>query len=85
MNRKDVRELIPEFFYLPGFLKNRSKFDFGKKQEISRVTKVNDVVLPNWVKSGKPEEFIIKHREALEGKYVSDNINFWIDLIFGYK
>ena len=32
MSRKeDVRELIPEFFYLPDFLKNKSKFDFGKK------------------------------------------------------
>lgn len=25
----DVRELIPEFFYLPEFLSNTNKFDFG--------------------------------------------------------
>jgi hypothetical protein len=48
------------------------------------VITVGDVVLPPWVKSGKAEEFIIKHREALESKYVSDNIHQWIDLIFGY-
>lgn len=29
-NMGDVRELIPEFFYLPEFLENVNKFDFGK-------------------------------------------------------
>ncbi|CAI2171444.1 16368_t:CDS:10 [Funneliformis geosporum] len=31
-NMSDVRELIPEFFYLPEFLENTNKFDFGVKQ-----------------------------------------------------
>jgi len=25
----DVKELIPEFYYFPEFLKNRNKFDLG--------------------------------------------------------
>lgn len=28
-NMSDVRELIPEFFYLPDFLVNSNQFDFG--------------------------------------------------------
>lgn len=28
-NMADVKELIPEFFYLPDFLINANKFDFG--------------------------------------------------------
>lgn len=29
-NMSDVRELIPEFFYLPDFLVNSNNFDFGE-------------------------------------------------------
>ena len=45
--------------------------------------KVNNVILPKWTRS--PEEFIFKHRDALECDYVSENINKWIDLIWGDK
>ena len=29
LNMADVKELIPEFYYLPDFLVNSNKFDFG--------------------------------------------------------
>jgi hypothetical protein len=29
----DVKELIPEFFYLPDFLRNVNGYEFGKKQD----------------------------------------------------
>lgn len=29
-NMADVKELIPEFFYLPEFLLNENRFDLGK-------------------------------------------------------
>ena len=45
---------------------------------------VQDVVLPIWA-HGDPQEYIRIQREALESKYVSQNLHHWIDLIFGYK
>uniref|UniRef100_H2MQV2 WD repeat and FYVE domain containing 3 n=1 Tax=Oryzias latipes TaxID=8090 RepID=H2MQV2_ORYLA len=80
-NMADVKELIPEFFYLPEFLLNSNNFDLGAKQN---GTKLGDVLLPSWAK-GDPREFIRVHREALECDYVSAHLHEWIDLIFGYK
>ncbi|KAG8389297.1 hypothetical protein BUALT_Bualt02G0214700 [Buddleja alternifolia] len=80
-NTSDVKELIPEFFYLPEFLENRFNLDLGEKQSGE---KVGDVVLPPWAK-GSAREFIRKHREALESDYVSEHLHHWIDLIFGHK
>lgn len=36
----DVKELIPEFFYLPEFLVNSNNFDLGKRSEF--VSTVSD-------------------------------------------
>ncbi|XP_052812655.1 neurobeachin-like protein 1 isoform X3 [Mya arenaria] len=80
-NSNDVKELIPEFFFLPEFLNNSNGFDLGKLQISNE--QVNDVELPKWAES--PEDFIYKHRKALESEYVSANLHNWIDLIFGYK
>ncbi|KAJ8022395.1 WD repeat and FYVE domain-containing protein 3 [Holothuria leucospilota] len=80
-NMSDIKELIPEFFYLPEFLLNHNNFDLGIKQ--SGVA-LGDCVLPPWAK-GDPKEFIRMHREALECDYVSAHLHEWIDLIFGYK
>ncbi|WPH03249.1 beige protein like 1 [Acrodontium crateriforme] len=78
----DVRELTPEFFYLPEFLVNINQYDFGMKQ--SDGATVSDVHLPPWAK-GDPQIFIAKHREALESPYVSEHLHEWIDLVFGFK
>ncbi|KAK6940766.1 BEACH domain [Dillenia turbinata] len=80
-NTSDVKEMIPEFFYMPEFLENRFNLDLGEKQSGE---KVGDVILPPWAK-GSAREFIRRHREALESDYVSENLHHWIDLIFGYK
>jgi hypothetical protein len=81
-NMTDVRELIPEFFYLPEFLTNSNKYDFGLLQNMT--TAIDSVDLPPWAK-GDPKIFIAKHREALESPYVSENLHHWIDLVFGSK
>lgn len=80
-NMADVKELIPEFFYLPEFLCNSNNFDLGCKQN---GVQLGDVVLPPWAK-GDPREFIRVHRQALECDYVSQHLHEWIDLIFGCK
>ncbi|KAF0692364.1 Aste57867_16541 [Aphanomyces stellatus] len=80
-NLQDVRELIPEFYFLPEFLVNANGFDLGSTQSGDVV---NDVILPPWARQD-PREFIRLHRRALESKYVSENLHSWIDLVFGYK
>ncbi|KAJ9567814.1 hypothetical protein OSB04_003780 [Centaurea solstitialis] len=80
-NTSDVKELVPEFFYMPEFLVNSNSYHFGVKQDGEPL---NDVGLPPWAK-GSPEEFISINREALESEYVSSNLHLWIDLVFGYK
>ncbi|KAJ8354366.1 hypothetical protein SKAU_G00219330 [Synaphobranchus kaupii] len=77
----DVKELIPEFFYFPEFLENMNGFDLGSLQMSQE--SVTDVVLPLWAESR--EDFIRKHRKALESEHVSSHLHQWIDLIFGYK
>lgn len=76
----EVKELTPEWFMLPDFLRNVNNFEFGEMQN-GRF--VNDVELPPWAHS--PEEFIRINREALESDFVSYHLHHWIDLIFGYK
>ncbi|KAL7447041.1 hypothetical protein ACHAXM_011573 [Skeletonema potamos] len=80
-NLQDVRELIPEFFYLPDFLVNSNMFDFGTTQ-LGKT--VHDLTLPRWAK-GDPKRFIRIHRQALESDYVSRHLHQWLDLVFGYK
>ncbi|XP_030131885.4 WD repeat- and FYVE domain-containing protein 4 [Taeniopygia guttata] len=80
-NMSDVRELTPEFFYLPEFLTNANHFELGCMQD---GTVLGDVQLPPWA-DGDPHKFIFLHRQALESDYVSAHLHRWIDLIFGHK
>lgn len=77
----DVKELIPEFYFSPDFLKNINDLDLGVNTNTKE--RVDDVILPPWAQS--PEDFISIHRRALECEHVSKNLHHWIDLIFGYK
>ncbi|XP_035391367.1 neurobeachin a isoform X3 [Electrophorus electricus] len=76
----DVKELIPEFYYLPEMFVNSNSYELGVRED--RVP-VCDVELPTWAK--KPEDFVRINRMALESEFVSCQLHQWIDLIFGYK
>ncbi|XP_028737975.1 neurobeachin isoform X2 [Peromyscus leucopus] len=76
----DVKELIPEFYYLPEMFVNSNGYQLGVRED---EVVVNDVDLPPWAK--KPEDFVRINRMALESEFVSCQLHQWIDLIFGYK
>ncbi|XP_076852724.1 LOW QUALITY PROTEIN: lipopolysaccharide-responsive and beige-like anchor protein [Brachyhypopomus gauderio] len=76
----DVKELIPEFYYLPELFVNSNNYNLGVMDE---GTVVSDVELPPWAKSA--QEFVRINRLALESEFVSCQLHQWIDLIFGYK
>ena len=81
MSMTDVKELIPEFFYLPEFLLNKTNFELGTRQDKQVV---HHVKLPPWAMND-PRLFVLVHRQALESSFVSKHLHKWIDMIFGYK
>ena len=75
----DVRELIPEFFFLPEMFRNINKLNMGK---LENGEEVNDVATPC---HNNPYDFIMTMKSCLENNTISYSIQNWIDLIFGYK
>ena len=63
-------ELVPEFYCFPEIFVNLNNYKIGEN--------VNDVFsLESSI------NFVYFHRQMLESEYVSNNLNEWIDLIFG--
>eukprot|EP00850_Spirogloea_muscicola_P006613 SM000031S11622 [mRNA] locus=s31:702958:718064:- [translate_table: standard] len=77
----DVKELVPECFYLPEMFGNVNNIDLGTTQ---KGDKLGDVKLPPWAHSNS-SEFVQKQAKALESEFVSAHLHQWIDLIFGFK
>eukprot|EP00797_Seminavis_robusta_P003846 Sro1247_g255870.1 Lipopolysaccharide-responsive and beige-like anchor protein (891) ;mRNA; r:6386-9058 len=77
----EVKELTPEFYCNPSFLKNSNKFKLGTSQDGDVL---GDVKLPPWAK-GSPEKFVEVMRSSLESEICSQMLPDWIDLIFGRK
>ena len=77
----DVKELIPEFFYMAEFFVNTNRYWLGRRQNGDTVA---DVRLPRYTR-GSPDLFVRFNAEALESPFVSAHLGEWIDLIFGYK
>jgi WD40 repeat protein len=86
INQSDVKELIPEFFYLPAFLNDTNDINLGclkPKDGSTTPISIDTVELPPWAPSA--QAFVQMNRLALESEYVSAHLHEWIDLIFGYK
>jgi len=77
----EVKELTPEFYSNPAFLRNTNEFKLGTSQDGEVL---GDVILPPWAK-GSPEKFVEVMRLALESDMCSEMLPDWIDLIFGRK
>ena len=77
----DVKELIPEFFYMAEFFVNTNRYWLGRRQNGDTVA---DVRLPAYTR-GSPDLFVRFNAEALESPFASAHLNEWVDLIFGYK
>ena len=75
----DVRELIPEFFYLPEMFLNINDLNLGKLENGEIVYNVNTPCRNN------AYAFIELMNRILNGDKISKIINNWVDLIFGYK
>ncbi|KAJ8721735.1 hypothetical protein PYW07_002510 [Mythimna separata] len=76
----DVKELIPELFYLPELFHNNEGLNLGTRQCGAAV---DDVELPAWAPDARL--FTLVHRQALEAAHVTETLPHWIDLVFGYK
>ena len=48
----DFKELLPEFYSNPYFLKNKNRYNFGLTQ---KKVLIDNVELPSWVRSKTPE------------------------------
>ena len=78
----DVKEIIPELFYLPELFLNDEGLKLGQRQNGDFI---DNVQLPIYTGNDEARSFVKVHRQALESDYVRENLNHWIDLIFGYK
>ena len=77
--KTDVRELIPEFFYLPEMFLNINDINLGKQEDNSIVY---NVITPC---KNNSYSFIEIMKRIFENNRVSTFLNNWVDLIFGYK
>ena len=79
--QEKYQELVPDVFNLPELYININNYVYGKTTDNFQVL---DVVLPPWAMNS-PRLFSKMNKKALESQFVSQHINDWIDLIFGYK
>ena len=80
VSTSDVKELIPQLFYLSEMFENNEGYALGKRQNGKEV---DSVELPPWATDARI--FVKIHRQALESNIVKQELSHWLDLVFGYK
>ena len=80
--KDDIREIIPEFYFLPEMFNNINNLNLAQNKIDSEGNEIiiNNVALPPW-SNGNPVDFVLEKRKYLEGDIIP--INKWIDIIFG--
>ena len=72
----DLREMIPEFFYLPELFQNKNEINIGGKNK----NDIDNVIIKGKYNDFDKYEFIAKMKNVLEEE---KDLGLWIDLIFG--
>ena len=84
--QSDIRELIPEFFFLPEMFYNLNKLNLGEinNKETGEEIRINNILIPKWA-NNDGYIFINMHRMLLESPEINEKINEWFNIIFGNK
>eukprot|EP00826_Nyctotherus_ovalis_P011290 TRINITY_DN12944_c0_g1_i2.p1 TRINITY_DN12944_c0_g1~~TRINITY_DN12944_c0_g1_i2.p1 ORF type:complete len:453 (+),score=79.31 TRINITY_DN12944_c0_g1_i2:70-1428(+) len=77
----DVREVVPELFSFPEVFANPLK---NQQKEDKKEQEIRELELPEWAEDSV-YNFTMIQRQVLESAKVSEDLNEWIDLIFGDK
>ena len=85
-NDSDVKELPPEWYYAPQFLRMSPGLHMGvfTSGQGGGTESMGDVELPPWAERS-PSKFVTIMRAALESNHVSANLHHWVHLVFGHK
>ncbi|EAX88658.1 Beige/BEACH domain containing protein [Trichomonas vaginalis G3] len=79
---KSALEMVAEIYLIPELYVNTNNLVFPESPITHR--DINNVVLPPWA-DNSPEKLVREMRKALESDQTSENLNEWIDLIWGVR
>ena len=93
VQKSDLRELIPEFFYLPEMFMNLNSINYNQR---ANGELVDDAIIPEYIsernnieklknKTNYEKMFIFVDDMKTQLEYLEKNMSYWINLIFGTK
>ena len=82
-DKNDNKELIPEYYYLFELFKHSKKCQSHDAINNPEINTMYPLEPPVWAEDH--HHFVKLNSLALESKFASNNLCFWIDMIFGFK